>query len=83
METRWDYTGKRADFSINVHPHPAKIGKAYADFVKKVGTAILFPSKDFFAFCPAFAGILDFLIFSIYSTASGNSYRKINTYEKL
>jgi hypothetical protein len=36
METRWDYTGKRADFSINVHPHPAKIGKAYADFVKKV-----------------------------------------------
>jgi hypothetical protein len=71
METRWDYTGKRADFSINVHPHPAKIGKAYADFVKKVGIAILFPRKDFFLIsCPVIVGILDF--FDIQNTASGN-----------
>ena len=37
METRWDYNFKRSDFSINLHPHPATLGKAYADFVRKIG----------------------------------------------
>eukprot|EP00090_Calanus_glacialis_P018188 TRINITY_DN28216_c0_g1_i1.p1 TRINITY_DN28216_c0_g1~~TRINITY_DN28216_c0_g1_i1.p1 ORF type:complete len:919 (-),score=157.38 TRINITY_DN28216_c0_g1_i1:468-3224(-) len=37
METRWDYDFKRSDYSISVHPHPSVLGKAYAEFVKKVG----------------------------------------------
>ena len=37
METRWDYDFKRSSYSISVHPHPSMLGKAFADFVKKVG----------------------------------------------
>ena len=37
METRWDYDFKRSDYSISVHPHPSVLGKAFAEFVKKVG----------------------------------------------
>jgi len=37
LETRWDYSTERSPFSINVHPHPAKLGKAFADFVRQVG----------------------------------------------
>jgi len=37
METRWDYDFKRSDYSISVHPHPSVLGKAFADYVRKVG----------------------------------------------
>ena len=33
----FDYIKARSDFSINVHPHPKILGKAYADFVRKTG----------------------------------------------
>ena len=36
METRWDYDFRRAEYSINIHPHPQLLGKALADFVRKV-----------------------------------------------
>jgi len=35
LQTKYDYIKERADFSINIHPHPSLLGKAYADFVKK------------------------------------------------
>ena len=34
LETRWDYTFEKPDYSFNVHPHPSTLGKAYADLVK-------------------------------------------------
>jgi hypothetical protein len=37
METRWDYGFQRAEYSINLHPHPSQLGAALADFVRKVG----------------------------------------------
>jgi len=37
MESRWSYDFQRSPFSINVHPHPAKLGRAYADFVRQIG----------------------------------------------
>jgi len=37
METRWDYTTRRSPFSINLHPHPTMLSKAYADYVEKQG----------------------------------------------
>ena len=37
IETRWDYNFERPEFSINLHPHPASLGKAYADLVTTVG----------------------------------------------
>ena len=33
---RWEYLNTRADFSINVRPHPRLVSKAFADYVKKV-----------------------------------------------
>ncbi len=44
VETRWDYKGgpgasatpgprTGVDYSLNLHPHPATLGKAYSDFV--------------------------------------------------
>ena len=36
-DTRWEYLTTRADYSINVRPHPMMLGKALADYVAKVG----------------------------------------------
>ena len=33
----FDYIKTRSEFSVNVHPHPKILGKAYADFVRKTG----------------------------------------------
>ena len=33
IDTRWDYSFNRAEFSVNVHPHPAQLSKAYADLI--------------------------------------------------
>jgi ABC-type branched-subunit amino acid transport system substrate-binding protein len=37
METRWHYGFQKSAFSIHLHPHPAVLGKAYADFIQQVG----------------------------------------------
>jgi len=37
MQTKWEYLSTRADYSINVRPHPMMLGKALADYVAKVG----------------------------------------------
>jgi len=37
METRWNYNFQRSAYSISVHPHPAALSRAFADFIKKVG----------------------------------------------
>ena len=37
LETRWNYNFERSDFSLNVRPHPAMVGKAYVDFIRSVG----------------------------------------------
>ena len=37
LETRWDYNFERSDFSLNIHPHPSMLGKAYVDFIRSVG----------------------------------------------
>ena len=37
IETRWDYNFKREDFSLNIYPHPAVLGKAYVDFIRVSG----------------------------------------------
>ena len=36
---RWEYLTTRADYSINVRPHPMMLGKALADYVAKVDDA--------------------------------------------
>ncbi|XP_023349086.1 glutamate receptor ionotropic, kainate 2 isoform X2 [Eurytemora carolleeae] len=49
LETRWDYDFQRSPFSINVHPHPSMLGKAYADFVHIVdwkSFVILYESEE-------------------------------------
>ena len=35
-DPRWEYLSTRADYSINVRPHPMMLGKALADYVAKV-----------------------------------------------
>ena len=37
METRYDYNFERSDFSLNIHPHPSVLGKAYVDFIRTAG----------------------------------------------
>jgi len=37
MQTRWEYVADRPEFSFNVRPHPRLVGKALADFIKKIG----------------------------------------------
>lgn len=37
LETRWDYSGERPNFSLNIHPHPSHLSKAYADLIEKLG----------------------------------------------
>ncbi|XP_067123751.1 glutamate receptor ionotropic, kainate 2 isoform X1 [Centruroides vittatus] len=34
METRWDYSSRRDNHSLNLYPYPTALGKAYLDFVK-------------------------------------------------
>jgi len=49
IETRFDYAPQTPDFSINVHPHPSVLGKAYADLIRALGwksLAILFQTED-------------------------------------
>ena len=36
LNLRWEYSTTRADYSINVRPHPIMVGKALADYVAKV-----------------------------------------------
>ena len=40
METRWEYDFHRAEYTVNLHPHPSLLGKALADFVSKVGAGL-------------------------------------------
>lgn len=42
IETRWDYSYKRAAFSLNVQPHPHMVSRAFADFVRSVGWKHMF-----------------------------------------
>ena len=37
VETRWNYNFQRSPYSISVHPHPAVLSQAVADFIRKVG----------------------------------------------
>jgi len=37
VETRWNYRPKSRPLSVNVHPHPAVVGKAYADLIRAMG----------------------------------------------
>merc|ERR1719410_2589432 len=49
MQFNFDYIKSRSDFSINVHPHPRLLGKAFADFVKDVGWKsfiVLYETED-------------------------------------
>ena len=49
LETRWHYSFTRPDFSINLHPHPERLGKAFADYVRAVGwksLAILYEKEE-------------------------------------
>ena len=49
IETRFDYSAHTQPFSINVHPHPSVLGKAYADLIKTLGwksLVILFQNED-------------------------------------
>ena len=49
IETRFDYAPQTPAFSINVHPHPSVLGKAYADLIQALGwksLAILFQTED-------------------------------------
>merc|ERR1719244_1132747 len=49
MQFNFDYIKERSDFSINVHPHPRLLGKAFADFVKDVGWKsfiVLYETED-------------------------------------
>ena len=49
IETRYDYASESPLYSINIHPHPAVMGKAYADLIKALGWksfAILFETED-------------------------------------
>ena len=49
LETRFDYSTETPDYSINIHPHPKTLSKAYADLVKTLGwksLAILFQNED-------------------------------------
>ena len=36
-ETRWDYLGSRDSYSINLHPSPRLISKAYMALIKTFG----------------------------------------------
>merc|ERR1719412_2287737 len=49
MQYNFEYIKSRSDFSINVHPHPRLLGKAFADFVKDVGWKsfiVLYETED-------------------------------------
>lgn len=49
LESRFDYNLETPPYSINVHPHPSMLGKAYADLIKTLGwksLAILFETED-------------------------------------
>ena len=49
LETRFDYSTQTPPYSINVHPHPSVLGKAYADLISTLGwksLAILFQTED-------------------------------------
>jgi len=49
LQTKFDYIFKKAAFSINVHPHPSQLGKAYADFVKQANwksLIVLYESEE-------------------------------------
>jgi len=37
IESKWDFSHSSPDFTVNIHPSPQLLSKAYADFVKKVG----------------------------------------------
>ena len=37
IQTRWDYSWDRGASSVNLHPHPAVLSKAYADLVEEYG----------------------------------------------
>lgn len=48
LETRFDYNTEMPAFSLNVHPHPSMMGRAYADLIKTLGwksLAILFQNE--------------------------------------
>jgi len=49
MQYNFDYIKSRPDFSINVHPHPRLLGKAFADFVRDIGwksLIVLYETED-------------------------------------
>jgi len=49
MQYNFDYIKARSDFSINVHPHPRLLGKAFADFVRDVkwkSFIVLYETED-------------------------------------
>ncbi|XP_037082452.1 glutamate receptor ionotropic, kainate 2-like, partial [Pollicipes pollicipes] len=37
VETRWDYRLKRDDYSVNIHPHPTTLSKAYVSLTQHWG----------------------------------------------
>merc|ERR1719410_2684181 len=49
MQFNFDYIKTRPEFSINVHPHPKLLGKAFADFVRDIGwksLIVLYETED-------------------------------------
>ncbi|XP_037079302.1 LOW QUALITY PROTEIN: glutamate receptor ionotropic, kainate 2-like [Pollicipes pollicipes] len=35
VESRWDFRPRRADFSINIHPHPSTLSNAYVSLIRQ------------------------------------------------